>query len=168
MMLARFTSTSAAIIKNVVRRPNSSRIRSCKPFPVTAPMREHISCVTISKSVIGSNVHSGKYPQRAPACEYVRIPPASLSTMAVMKPGPRTPRNVMIGYRSRFHIPRRVSLCVHSFAPEHGNNVVRRDYANELALIVHDRQRQQVVLVEKLGDAILPLIGRRIDKGFHG
>ena len=53
-------------------------------------MREHISCVTISSSVIGSSVHSGRYPYLAPACEYVKMPPASLSTTAVMKPGPMT------------------------------------------------------------------------------
>lgn len=29
--------------KNVARIPNSSRIRSCRPLPVTAPMRAAIS-----------------------------------------------------------------------------------------------------------------------------
>ena len=58
--LVKFVSTSAIIMKNVVRRPNSSRIRSDRPLPVTAPMREHISCVTISSSVIGISVHSGR------------------------------------------------------------------------------------------------------------
>ena len=45
--------------KNVVRRPNSSRIKSDKPLPVTAPMREHITWVTIRISVTGSIVHNG-------------------------------------------------------------------------------------------------------------
>ena len=36
-----------------MRRPNSSRIRSLKPLPVTAPIRAHISCTTISAIVIG-------------------------------------------------------------------------------------------------------------------
>ena len=43
----------------VMRSPNSSRIRSESPLPVTAPMREHISWFTTSSSVIGSRVHSG-------------------------------------------------------------------------------------------------------------
>ena len=58
--LVRLASTSSAISRKVMRRPNSSRIRSERPLPVTAPMREHISCVTISTSVIGSSVHSGR------------------------------------------------------------------------------------------------------------
>ena len=55
-----FASTSNVMITNVTRRPNSSRIRSDSPLPVTAPMREHISCVTINARVIGISVHSGK------------------------------------------------------------------------------------------------------------
>ena len=40
-----------------MRRPNSSRIRSLRPLPVTAPMRAHISCTTIRAMVIGIMVH---------------------------------------------------------------------------------------------------------------
>ena len=58
--LVRLAATSAAIMKNVVRKPYSSRMRSLSPLPVTAPMREHISCVTISSTVIGSSVQSGR------------------------------------------------------------------------------------------------------------
>ena len=53
----------------VSRRPNSSRIRSLRPLPVTTPMREHISCTTISAIVMGIMVHSSEYPYCAPACE---------------------------------------------------------------------------------------------------
>ena len=60
MTFVRFTTTSSAIMRNVIRRPNSSRIRSESPFPVTAPMREHISCVMIRSTVIGSSVQSGR------------------------------------------------------------------------------------------------------------
>ena len=60
MMLVRFVSTSTAISRNVVRSPNSSRMRSDRPLPVTAPMREFISCVTTSSTVIGSSVQSGR------------------------------------------------------------------------------------------------------------
>ena len=58
--LVKLVSTRAIIRKNVVRRPNSSRIRSESPLPVTAPMREHISCVTMSSSVMGISVQSGR------------------------------------------------------------------------------------------------------------
>ena len=81
-------------MRNVIRRPNSSRIRSDSPFPVTAPMREHISCVMTSSRVIGSSVQSGRYPNCAPAAEYVKMPPASLSTTAVIKPGPMTAKKM--------------------------------------------------------------------------
>ena len=43
IMFVRFASISKTMMTNVVRRPNSSRIRSESPLPVTAPMREHIS-----------------------------------------------------------------------------------------------------------------------------
>ena len=56
--LPKFTTTSRIMMTNVMRRPNSSRIRSLRPLPVTTPMRAHISCTTISASVIGIIVHS--------------------------------------------------------------------------------------------------------------
>ena len=46
------------MVKNVMRRPNSSRIRSDRPLPVIAPMRAAISCTTISATVVGISVHS--------------------------------------------------------------------------------------------------------------
>ena len=50
------------IMKKVTRRPNSSRIKSLNPLPVTAPMRAHISCTTIRASVMGIMVHSRRCP----------------------------------------------------------------------------------------------------------
>ena len=47
-----------SIMRNVIRRPYSSRIRSLKPLPVTAPMRAHISCTTIRAMVVGIIVHN--------------------------------------------------------------------------------------------------------------
>lgn len=44
--------------KNVGRNPNSSRIRSDSPLPVTTPMRAHISSVTYNAMVIGISDHS--------------------------------------------------------------------------------------------------------------
>ena len=60
MMFVRFRKTSTIMTKKVIRRPNSSRIRSDNPLPVTAPMREHISCVTMRATVIGSSVQRGR------------------------------------------------------------------------------------------------------------
>ena len=53
MMLPKFVKTSAIMSKNVTRSPNSSRIRSLSPLPVTAPMRADISCTTTSAIVMG-------------------------------------------------------------------------------------------------------------------
>ncbi len=89
-------------MKNVIRSPNSSRIRSLSPLPVAAPMRADISCTTINASVVGIMVHSSKCPNCAPADEYVQMPPASLSTFAVMIPGPTTAKNSRIRIFQRF------------------------------------------------------------------
>ena len=51
--LPKFVTTSAIIRKNVTRKPNSSRMRSLSPLPVTAPIRAAISCTTTSATVIG-------------------------------------------------------------------------------------------------------------------
>ena len=96
----RFASTSATRRKKVGRTPNFSRMRSASVFPVTTPIRATISWTTISATVIGTSVHRSAYPKCAPAIEYVAIPPASLSTDAVMIPGPRTDRNSRIFFLS--------------------------------------------------------------------
>ena len=58
MTLPKFTSTSRSMMMTVMRRPNSSRMRSLRPLPVTAPMRAHISCTTMSARVTGIMVQS--------------------------------------------------------------------------------------------------------------
>ncbi len=58
--LPKLVTTSASISQNVTRNPNSSRIRSLSPLPVTAPMRDAISCTTTSAMVIGIIVHSSE------------------------------------------------------------------------------------------------------------
>ena len=60
------------------------------PLPVITPIRAHISSVTYSAIVMGISDHSKAYPYCAPACVYVEIPPASLSTLEVISPGPTT------------------------------------------------------------------------------
>ena len=88
--LPKFVTMSVTMTMNVSRNPNSSRIRSLSPLPVTAPSRDAISCTTMRAIVIGIIVQSSEYPNCAPAWEYVKMPPASLSTLAVMNPGPMT------------------------------------------------------------------------------
>ncbi len=46
--------------------PNSSRMSSAKPLPVTTPMRATMICTTISATVIGPMTHSSVYPYWAP------------------------------------------------------------------------------------------------------
>ena len=58
--LPKLVITSPSIMRKVMRKPNSSRIRSLSPLPVTAPMREAISCTTIRASVVGIMVHSSR------------------------------------------------------------------------------------------------------------
>ena len=55
---AKSTKKPAIITKNVERNPNSSRIRSESPLPVTTPIRAHISSVTYSAIVMGMSDHS--------------------------------------------------------------------------------------------------------------
>ena len=57
-MLPRSASPNTTMVKKVMRRPNSSRIRSESPLPVTAPMRAAISCTTINATVVGISVQS--------------------------------------------------------------------------------------------------------------
>ena len=56
----KFVMISPSIMKNVMRNPYSSRIRSLSPLPVTAPMRADISCTTTSAIVIGIITHSSR------------------------------------------------------------------------------------------------------------
>ncbi len=56
----KLVATSASIRMNVMRSPNSSRMRSLNPLPVTAPMRDDISCTITSATVIGIMVHSSE------------------------------------------------------------------------------------------------------------
>ena len=77
------------------------------------PIRAHISIVTYNAIVIGTSDHSIVYPYADPACVYVAIPPASLSTFEVMIPGPITARN-------------RKMRCRHWFVRENPRNTVAR------------------------------------------
>ena len=78
--------------KSVQRMPNSSRIRSPRPWPVTAPMRAAISRTTTSITVVIGRIHNIRRPVSAPSTLYVAMPPASFPARPAIKPGPITPR----------------------------------------------------------------------------
>src|SRR3569833_1729348 len=83
------------------------------------------------------------------------MPPESLSTMAVMKPGPRTARKTRKCRRHRLRNPAILSL------PQNRYDVVGSDYARERAVFLQHRQGKQIVFVEHFGDALLRLVGAR-------
>ena len=58
--LPKLVMTSPSIMKKVIRKPYSSRIRSLSPLPVTAPMRADISCTTIRDRVTGMMVQRSR------------------------------------------------------------------------------------------------------------
>ena len=58
--LPKLVMTSASITRNVRRKPNSSRMRSLRPLPVTVPMRDAISWTTTSAIVMGIIVQSSE------------------------------------------------------------------------------------------------------------
>ena len=60
MVLPRFATSSASMMKKVVRTPNRSRTRSESPLPVTTAMRAHISCTRMSARVMGMRVQSSE------------------------------------------------------------------------------------------------------------
>src|SRR4029077_9646060 len=119
--------------------------------------------------VMGISDHSSAYPYFAPACVYTEIPPASLSTLEVISPGPitasssvrrcRSPRrrfckslprdltaSTCVVIDSQFISPFPIPLSLHQ--PRH--HVVHRDGSDRPALPVGHRQHAQVVLVEQL------------------
>ena len=60
IVLPRLVTSSSIIRYTVALTPNSSRIRSARPLPVTTPRREHISCTTNSAIATGITVHSSR------------------------------------------------------------------------------------------------------------
>ena len=64
--------------------------------------------------VIGMKIHNTVNPKCAPACEYVVMPPASLSTFAVINPGPMIETNnknlVHAGEALRVHLEIREAI----------------------------------------------------------
>src|SRR6476660_7544118 len=79
------------------------------------------------------------------------MPPASLSTLAVMNPGPMTARTR--ARRLRHPLRKKNFMAGESVVtPEHADHIVGGDDAGDAAVLVDDRQRDQVVLVEERRD----------------
>src|ERR1700704_2580947 len=80
------------------------------------------------------------------------MPPASLSTFAVMKPGPTTAKKSARRIFQCFNEKRTVRPS--AALPQHRDHVIGRDDAGEPAVLVYDGEGDQVVFVEELGDFI--------------
>src|SRR5262245_32144905 len=92
------------------------------------------------------------------------MPPASLSTLAVMNPGPMTASTRAI----------RVFQCFHenvtgtsgsrlAAMSEHGDHVVGGDDAGKAFVLVHHGERHEVVFVEQGRDFIVRRVRRAAD-----
>jgi hypothetical protein len=116
------------------------------------------------------------------------MPPESLSTFAVMNPGPSTARKRMIRIRQRFHMVTRVPrvgslrfwIYVKIFLTDHNragaearrataqldffaqkaDDPLCLNHANHAALRVNDGKRVKIVFVEHFGQIILFQIQR--------
>src|SRR5260370_17670066 len=91
------------------------------------------------------------------------MPPASLSTLAVMNPGPTAAR--MSALRTRQLLSSFIDASV--AVPQHRDHVVRRDDARNAAMLVHHGERDQVVFVEERGDLVLRRVCRARALGLH-
>src|SRR5205807_4110551 len=96
----------------------------------------------------------------APASEYTATPPASLSTLAVMKPGPMAASNST----SRL-LQRRRFIGPLLAMPQHRDHVVGRDDAGEPIVRIDDGESNEVVLVEQRGYFVVGRVGRAGDVG---
>ena len=90
------------------------------------------------------------------------MPPASLSTLAVMKPGTddgeeQRPARLCQLFAEEHSSTRSAAV------PQHRDHVVGRDDAGEPAVLVDDRQRDQVVLVEQRRHFVVRRVGRARD-----
>src|SRR5258708_21275569 len=129
--------------------------------------------------VRGISDHKGAYRYWAPAWVSPEIPPASLSTLEVISPGPITasnnvrrcrsarsrfckllPRDFTASTRvviaSQFIGPFSIPLFLHQ--PRH--HVIHRDGSDRPALAVAHRKHAQVVLIQQLNDVAFVRIPR--------
>jgi len=99
IVVAALLASSMSIARKVGRTPKRSRMSAAKPLPVTAPILPAISWTITKLGVIASIIQSIVYPYRAPATEYVEMPPESFPAEAAMMPGPITPSTASSGSR---------------------------------------------------------------------
>src|SRR5207249_1848001 len=91
------------------------------------------------------------------------MPPASLSTLAVMKPGPTTARKRTS--RLRQPLKGKPGSCIARSAavPQHRNHIVRGDDAGKPPVLVDDRKGDEVVFVEERRHFRFRRVGRARD-----
>src|SRR5579872_3737405 len=98
------------------------------------------------------------------------MPPASLSTLAVMMPGPTTAisraRRTRHDRSDVLSDVRRVAGRTSVLPPQQIDDVVGRDDAGEASVFVDHRQGEQVVLVEELDDLVFRRVEMAADQGF--
>src|SRR5436190_23998100 len=88
------------------------------------------------------------------------MPPASLSTLAVMKPGPTTARRSTS--RLRQPLNGKLGTCIASSVavPQHRNHIVRGDDAGKAPVLVDDGKSDEVVFVKERGHLGFGRVGR--------
>src|SRR5438045_4892285 len=91
------------------------------------------------------------------------MPPASLSTFAVMKPGPTTARKRTS--RLRQPLKGKAGSCIAPSVavPQHRNHIVRRDDAGKPPVLVDDRKGDEIVFVKERGHFRFRRVGRARD-----
>src|SRR5215470_6005031 len=93
------------------------------------------------------------------------MPPASLSTLAVMNPGPTTARTSAM--RRRHSLSQVMTLQTRPSplmaVSQHRDHVVSGDDAGQPAVFVDDGERDEIVFVEQLRDIGLRRVGRAGD-----
>src|SRR5689334_9086327 len=93
------------------------------------------------------------------------MPPASLSTFAVMMPGPTTASSAARRTRPDFSDVLRAAARTRSgLPPQQVDDVVCGDDAGQTPVFVHDRKREQVVLVEELDNLVFGRVEMTADE----
>src|SRR5947207_15295156 len=95
------------------------------------------------------------------------MPPASLSTFAVMMPGPITASSAARRTRPDRSDVLRAARRTSVLPPEQIDDVVCRDDSGEASVFVHDGKREQVVLVEQLDDFVFRRVEVTADERFR-
>src|SRR5712691_11476573 len=90
------------------------------------------------------------------------MPPASLSTFAVMNPGPTTARTMATRTRQLL----RKVIARSAAVTQHRDHIISGDDAGEPCVLVDYRKRDQIVFVEERGHFVLGRVGGAGNVGF--